>query len=94
MVLENAQAQLLIADPLIFFGVDVSSRSQLSRRLRQMNYLVSQATNADEILVMLETGTFDLLFLDSGLPGGEALLKSIRGNPGLQNLPVVVIELG
>lgn len=94
MVLENAQAQLLIADPLIFFGADVGSRSQLFRRLRQMNYLVSQATNADEILVMLETGTFDLLFLDSGLPGGEELLKSIRTNPGLQQLPVIIIDSG
>jgi phosphoserine phosphatase RsbU/P len=92
MVLENTNAQFLIADPLIYFGMAVGSRSQLTRQLRQMGYEVSQASNADEILVMLESGTFDLLFLDSSLPDGEMLLKSIRTNSGLMHLPVIVID--
>jgi sigma-B regulation protein RsbU (phosphoserine phosphatase) len=97
-VLDNTDTSILIA------GEDRSTQNQLADQLQKasnlapvstfapVNYHVSQASDTGEVLTMLEASPFNLLFLDSGLSGGESLLKSIRASSNLAHLPVVVIS--
>ena len=66
-------------------------------RLELEGYQVDEASSADEGLAKLRAGRHDLLLLDAELPGdrdGWSILKEIREDPALENLPVIIFMAG
>jgi CheY-like chemotaxis protein len=61
---------------------DVILRSVVAQQLREEGYSVVEASNAEEVLVVLRTGVrVDLLFTDVGMPGtldGIGLARLVR----------------
>ena len=56
-------------------------------------YLISEACNGDEALVRLREQEFDVVLLDKRMPGmdGDELCRRIRGELGLDLLPVIMV---
>jgi CheY-like chemotaxis protein len=69
-----------------------SCRNAAANLLRAEGHQVVCADNAWRGLVIMESMAVDLLILDLLLPGldGFGLLKDVRQNPKLANVPVVV----
>jgi CheY-like chemotaxis protein len=61
---------------------DVILRTVVAEQLREEGYTVVEASNAEEVLLVLRTGAgVDLLFTDVGMPGtldGIALARLVR----------------
>jgi DNA-binding NtrC family response regulator len=70
---------------------DRSIRRSLEKFLSDLGYTVSTAADGTEALAMLESGGFDLVLLDLGLPGldGLEVLARLQGREGLP--PIIVI---
>jgi len=70
------------------------NRMLLSRSLRERGYCVSLAENGPRGLEMLKSQLFHLVLLDIMMPemSGYEVLKAIRADNVLQDLPVVVIS--
>lgn len=66
-------------------------------RLELEGYEVDEASSAEEGLEKLRAKRHDLLLLDAELPGkrdGWSILKEIRGDPDLADLPVIIFMAG
>jgi adenylate cyclase len=66
-------------------------------RLELEGYEVDDASSADEGLAKLRETHHDLLLLDAELPGerdGWSILKEIREDPELKDLPVIIFMAG
>lgn len=72
---------------------NIESQLILKVYLREL-FSVDIAEDAESGLVFLRNNTYNLLLLDINLPGklnGEDVLKEIRTDEELKNLPVIVI---
>jgi two-component system sensor histidine kinase/response regulator len=73
---------------------DEGNRDVLSRRLESQGYSVDTAENGERALEMLRGDTFDLVLLDILMPGtdGFDVLKAIKAEKKLENIPVIMIS--
>jgi DNA-binding response OmpR family regulator len=70
------------------------NRDLLQSQLRRLHYTVSTARDGEEALAMLRAAPFDLVLLDIMMPGldGFGVLETMRGDPYLRDIPVIVIS--
>lgn len=66
--------------------------SFIEKGLRKNGFITAVAEDGNQAVSMAETGDFDLLLLDIGLPGkdGWAVLKSLRSQG--KQLPVIIVS--
>ena len=69
------------------------NRELLRELLENRGYSVTEASNGQEALDMVEQSQPDLLLLDIGMPvlDGFAVMRKIRENPRLATLPVLAV---
>ena len=69
------------------------NRELLHELLENRGYSVTEASNGQEALDMVEQSQPDLLLLDIGMPvlDGFAVMRKIRENPRLATLPVLAV---
>jgi diguanylate cyclase (GGDEF)-like protein/PAS domain S-box-containing protein len=82
----TVQPSLLVVDD------NEANRDALSRRLRTRGYTVTEASDGAEGLALANSGAFDLVLLDIGMPGmnGLQVLEQIRHTRSRTELPVVM----
>ena len=70
------------------------NRLKLSRSLEQQGHTVGLAEDGQQGLDMLRARPFDVVLLDIIMPGmdGYAVLERIKGDPRLQDIPVIIIS--
>lgn len=70
------------------------NRDMLSRRLERLNYEVVMADNGQRALDLLQEQPFDLVLLDIMMPkmNGYEVLETIKRDPNLRHLPVIMIS--
>ncbi|MGD2039187.1 MAG: response regulator, partial [Anaerolineae bacterium] len=70
------------------------NRIKLSRSLEQQGHTVGLAEDGRQALKMLGTGSFDVVLLDILMPGmdGYQVLETIKADPELRDIPVIVIS--
>ena len=70
------------------------AREVVMRILRREGYSVIGAADGFEALHAMQTSKPDLILLDLMMPGmdGFTLLAKLRAQPGLQNLPVIMLS--
>jgi signal transduction histidine kinase len=70
------------------------NRIKLSRSLEHQGHTVNLAQDGQQALNMLETQSFDVVLLDILMPGmdGYQVLETIKVDPGLRDIPVIVIS--
>ncbi len=82
--------------PIHILAVDDNrmSRLKLARTLEGEGYSVSQADGGRTALDMLRSGAFDLVLLDILMPevDGFQVLREMKNDVDLQNIPVIVIS--
>ena len=82
--------------PIHILAVDDNrmSRLKLARTLQGEGYSVSQADGGRTALDMLRSGAFDLVLLDILMPevDGFQVLREMKNDANLQNIPVIVIS--
>jgi CheY-like chemotaxis protein len=85
-----AAAHALGRERILVVEDDAALRDYSSDILKELGYRVTRASNADEALKAIESGTFDLLFTDVVMPGrmnGRQLAdEAVRRQPGLKVL--------
>jgi HD-like signal output (HDOD) protein/DNA-binding NarL/FixJ family response regulator len=81
-------ARILIIDDLAIF------REPLSASLRLAGHQTETAKDAFEGLARLRTSPVDLVLLDIAMPGmtGLQFIESIRANPKLSRLPIILLS--
>ncbi len=86
--LSRDEGRLLLADD------DEPNRELLRRRLEKLGYEVEVCRNGLEALQRVRAGRFDLVLLDQIMPGldGAAVLASLKADPHLRHLPVIMIS--
>ncbi len=79
--------------PLLVVDDDPNNRDLLSRRLSRAGYQVQSAEGAQEALRKLQSAEYDLVLLDSMMPGmsGVDLLRLLRGTHSPEELPVIMV---
>ncbi|MFC2029396.1 sensor histidine kinase [Chloroflexota bacterium] len=84
----EAEGQILVVDD------NRMNRLKLSRTLEVRGYTVSLAEDGQGALDMLAAQAFDVVLLDIIMPGmdGYQVLERIKGDPGLRDIPVIVIS--
>jgi two-component system chemotaxis response regulator CheY len=84
----NKDLKILIVD-------DFSTMRRIIKNLlRELGFNnTSEADDGQTALPMLKTGKFDFLVTDWNMPGmdGLTLLKSVRADPNLSNMPVLMV---
>ena len=72
---------------------DAGMPEVLSGLLAPDGITLTNARSVDDAWAKLQTGPFDLVLLDLGLPGtdGFDLMRRIGGSPELQGLPVIIV---
>jgi class 3 adenylate cyclase len=86
---ERTDATLLVVDD------NEDNRYILLQRLQREGYHnILQAADGVEAMELLTGGEIDLVLLDVLMPemDGYQVLEQIRGNPGLRNIPVIMIS--
>ena len=80
-------ASILVVDD------DKNNQRVLSYSLRKTGYDVSLASNGQEGLESLKNFDYDLAIIDISMPimDGLSLLRLIRKDPQLANLPVIIL---
>lgn len=86
--IDTEQGRLLVVDD------DASNRDVLERRLKRQGYAVDTAENGRQALEMLRERTFDLVLLDIMMPemDGFEVLKRLKADDRLQNIPIIMIS--
>jgi len=69
-------------------------RLMLTLGLQQQGYSVAEASTGEEGLALLRAEPFDLVLLDIVMPemDGHEVLSQMKADPGLQDIPVIVIS--
>jgi len=72
---------------------DDGTREAVARHLSSAGYIVNEAENGWEALMMLDREKFDLVVLDLVMPGmdGQSFLGVLRGGQKHSRIPVVVL---
>ena len=85
---EERQGSLLVVDD------SPINRDLLSRQLARKGYVVATCENGRDALDRLERDRFDVVLLDIIMPevDGVEVLRRIRANPLLNDLPVIMIS--
>ncbi|HEV3122909.1 MAG TPA: ATP-binding protein [Isosphaeraceae bacterium] len=88
------QADAPPQSPLLVVEDDSRSREALSRLLRHVGFTVETAADGPEALESLHRVRPSLVLLDIMLPGldGVEVLRRIRAEPALANVPVVLLS--
>ena len=70
------------------------NRDMLARRLRRKDFNLSMAVDGRAALSMLQANRYDLILLDIMMPeiDGYAVLKYLKKDPRLRNIPVIIIS--
>ncbi len=70
------------------------NRDMLGRRLRRKDFILSMAADGREALSMIQSNRYDLILLDIMMPeiDGYAVLKYLKNDPRLSNIPVIMIS--
>jgi len=86
--LTKGRGRLLIADD------NALDRTVLASRLRNAGYEIGEESEGRQVMARLEREDFDLVLLDSLMPGLEGLeiLEAIKGSPRWNDLPVIIIS--
>ncbi|MGE5262459.1 MAG: response regulator [Acidobacteriota bacterium] len=73
---------------------DEINRDVLSRRLERQGHTVATAANGRQALEMVLEGRYDLILLDLMMPemNGYQVLKHLKADPALRELPVIMIS--
>ena len=83
-------------DPARVLVVDDTAlnRDLLTRRVEKLGHQVRTAENGREALALLRAERFDVVLLDLMMPeiGGEEVLRTMKGEPALMHLPVIMIS--
>jgi class 3 adenylate cyclase len=84
----NERGHILVVDDFL------PNRLKLSLGLKQQGHTVAQAEGGRQALEMLETESFDLVLLDILMPemDGYEVLRQMKNNSALRNVPVIVIS--
>ncbi|HEV7766928.1 MAG TPA: response regulator [Thermoanaerobaculia bacterium] len=79
---------------LLVVDDDASNRDVLSRRLTRQGHDVRIASNGHDALQLIREAAFDLVLLDIMMPDmdGYEVLARIKGDAGLQHIPVIMIS--
>ena len=85
--LHRPNARLLLVDD------DGDIRDVVAAMLEAVGLTVESVTSAEEALVKVRDGRYDVLVLDWNLPGmtGLELCRAVRGDPLLANIPVLFL---
>jgi phosphoserine phosphatase RsbU/P len=83
-----APAQILVVDDIDY------NRDLLARRLMRRGHLVDLAVDGAEALRQLRARRYDLLILDLMMPvlDGYSVLTTLRADPILRTIPVIVVS--
>lgn len=86
--MQDEQGQILVVDD------NRMNRIKLSRSLEQEGHHVGLAEDGQQALDMLKDQPYDVVLLDIIMPGidGYEVLERIKGDPGLRDIPVIVIS--
>jgi signal transduction histidine kinase len=84
----EAQGQILVVDD------NRMNRIQLSRSLEVQGHTVTLAEDGQSALDRLQAQPFDVVLLDIVMPGmdGYQVLESMKADPALRDIPVIVIS--
>ena len=60
--------------------------------VRQTEYLLSSATNAQDAIEMIDRDPPDILITDAMMPGesGFSLIERVKGSPGARTMPIIL----
>ena len=87
--MKNEYGHLLVADD------ELTSCSELASQLDNLGYEVVCVHTGDDVIPTLEHGShFDMLLLDTNLPGTDtcSVLNFVRAQPRFRELPVIVVS--
>jgi len=86
MVMPNFQV-LIVDDNEI-------NRDMLARRLHRKDFNLSMASDGRAALSMVQVNRYDLILLDIMMPevDGYAVLRYLKQDPSLRNIPVIIIS--
>lgn len=70
------------------------NRDLLARRLKREGHIVTAATDGFQALEMMRSQPFDLVLLDIMMPeiNGYQVLETLKADPGLRHIPVIMIS--
>ena len=70
------------------------NRDLLGRRVQRLGHEVRTAVDGVEALAMVRAEPFDVVLLDVMMPrvGGEEVLRTMKGDPALLHVPVIMIS--
>ncbi len=70
------------------------NRDMLARRLHRKDFNLSMAVDGRAALSMIQANRYDLILLDIMMPeiDGYAVLKYLKKDPRLRNIPVIIIS--
>lgn len=93
---DDASSDVAVAagSSLLVVDDDEGNRDMLSRRLIRLGHQVTTAVNGREALEVLAGSPFDLMLLDIEMPevNGYQVLATLKANPQLRDLPVIVLS--
>jgi class 3 adenylate cyclase/ActR/RegA family two-component response regulator len=91
---EEARAAAADAGRILVVDDNEINRDMLRRRLEREGHLVRCAENGRRALEMLRAADFDLVLLDILMPdiNGYQVLESMKGDPELRHIPVIMIS--
>jgi class 3 adenylate cyclase len=84
----NKHGHILVVDDLR------TNRLKLCLGLKQQGHTVAEAENGRQAIEMLRAESFDLVLLDIVMPelNGYQVLEVMKNDPGLRDVPVIVIS--
>ena len=86
--MKHDQGNLLVVDDNQF------NRDLLARRVKREGHLISSASDGFQALEMMRNQPFDLVLLDIMMPqmNGYQVLETLKANPALRHIPVIMIS--
>ena len=86
--MKHGQGNLLVVDDNQF------NRDLLVRRVKRQGHMISSASDGFQALEMMRNQPFDLVLLDIMMPqiNGYQVLETLKANPALRHIPVIMIS--
>lgn len=91
---DATQARVTVSGTILIVDDNGENREMLGRRLIREGYEVRSAAGGTEALACLEMAVVDLVLLDVMMPdiNGYEVLKRLKANPQLSDIPVLMIS--